>query len=742
MHLDNSFNRQYPSAMVDTKPISKRRRIVFAVLDLVTAAGVGILLKIGWTSSTLFLVLAGLLVLLLVASAVGLIVGKKWGRWLARIASFYQLGLLLLLILAVVFGASYLWGLYGSVGTGAALIFIVIAALLIEALGLLPLFKLRALGFCETYSDKWPRWLRWGSVGILVFAVLLALVVQGVVAYPGWEPLSEEQRTALLKTLAAAVEAEPGGEMPAEGEGGDLYVLRLMSGGKALLRVQARGNVDEATQKLAVMIRAGEWDRELKPYVVVDRVVARGGVIQAPLFFALSIVPGLDGLGDEVGGREVVLLPQELINRRMLTRERPIPFVPDFRLGVSRKNAVTNLCRLAGKRGKCPVEGLHRLRTESWVLHGDRAVPLVRGRPPRPEVDRETARQAARAGGDYILQALNQDDRFTYKLDGVSGKTGQGGYSLPRHAGTTWFLVQLYQHTKDDRYLAGAERGLSFLAAKMAPCGDTRRCIPAGAAVTLGTQALPLIAFIEHARVTGSRQWITQIHQLADMVLHMQKPDGDFHHYFNPRTNQPSAGRGFYAQGQAAMALSMAAGLTQDARYQEGAKKAMDFLAGPYWDFFLGGFFFLEEHWTCLAAREAYSVFNDVDHARLCIDIGRFHRHLQHDAGAPFDDYVGGVGFSAFFPPHTTPTASRAEAMVAAYDLALQIEEPADDLKEGIRQAIGFLMHNQFRAEDAYLLNDADLAAGGVIWNYLDPTIRIDTVQHSCSVMLLGAEVL
>jgi len=711
------------------------------VLDLVTAAGVGILLLIVWTSSTLFLVLSGLLVLLLVASAVGLIVGKKWGRWLARIASFYQLGLLILFLMAVVFGASYLWGLYGSVGAGAALIFIVIGALLIEALGLLPLFKLRALGFCETYPDKWPTWLRWGSVGILVFTVVMALVVRGVVAYPDWEPLSEKQCTTMLKTLAAAVEGEPGGEMPTEGGGGELYVLRLMHGGKTLLRVQARGGVEEATKKLAGMIRAAKWERGLKPYVVVDRVVARGGVIQTPLFFALSIVPGLDGLGGEVDGREVVLLPQELIIKRMLTRERPIPFVPDFKMGVSRKNAVSRLCRLASKK-KCRVDGLHRLRTESWVLHGDRAVSLVRGRPPRPKVDRQTVLQAARSGGDYVLRAQREDGSFTSKLDGVSGSTSQGGYSLPRHAGTSWFLIQLYRHTEDDRYLQGAERGLSFLAAKLAPCGEKWTCIPAGAAVSLGTQALSLIAFVEHARATGSQKWIAQIRQLADMVLHLQRPDGDLHHWFNPKTSQTMEGRSFYAPGQAAMALSMVAGLTNDAGYKDGAKKAMDFLAGPYWDFFLGGFFFLEEHWTCLAAREAFSIFADENHAKLCIDIGRFHRHLQHDAGAPFDDYVGGVGFSAFFPPHTTPTAARAEAMIAAYELSRKIDEPAEDLKQGIRQAIGFLMHNQFRREDAYLLKDAELAAGGVIWNYLDPTVRIDTVQHACSVMLLGAQYL
>ena len=166
---------------MSAKSISSTRRIVFAALDLMTAAGVGVLLKVVWTSSTLFLVLAALLVLVLVGSAVGLLFNRKWGRWLARVASFYQLALVVAFILAVVFGASYLWGLYGNVGTGAGLIFIVIGALLIEVLGLLPLFKLRALGFCETYPNKWPAWLRWGGVGVIVLAVVLAL--GAIVAY-------------------------------------------------------------------------------------------------------------------------------------------------------------------------------------------------------------------------------------------------------------------------------------------------------------------------------------------------------------------------------------------------------------------------------------------------------------------------------------------------------------------------------------------------------------------------------
>jgi hypothetical protein len=136
----------------------RRLRWVFCVLDLLTAAGVLLLLSVIWSRSALFTAASILLAALLAASAVCLFMDAGWARRVVRIASYYQLALLFLAILAIVFGASYLWGLYGQVGTGAALVFILIGAVLIEMFGLLPLFKLRSLGWRETAGLRGVAW--------------------------------------------------------------------------------------------------------------------------------------------------------------------------------------------------------------------------------------------------------------------------------------------------------------------------------------------------------------------------------------------------------------------------------------------------------------------------------------------------------------------------------------------------------------------------------------------------------
>jgi hypothetical protein len=305
-------------------------------------------------------------------------------------------------------------------------------------------------------------------------------------------------------------------------------------------------------------------------------------------------------------------------------------------------------------------------------------------------------------------------------------------------------LLVLARETGDARYTRGAERALDWLEGQIGPCGAGLRCIPHGRRASLGSQALSLIAFADHARITGSERYRAAINDLTAAVLALQKADGDFHFQWDIERGAIVEGpRQFYAAGQAAMALAVVADLTGSTANRDAARGAMDFLAGPYWDFFAGDFFFIEEHWTCLAAQEAWKLFGDRRHAELCVEIGSFTRQLQHRASeTAFADYVGGVGFGPFFPPHTTPTASRGEAMIAAYRLSVELGQPDEDLREGVRDAVGFLRHNQYTETDTYLFASDSDAVGGVPWNYLDPTVRIDTVQHASSVMLLGASIL
>jgi hypothetical protein len=90
--------------------------------------------------------LAGsVLALAFIACGVGFILGKPWahkaGLWVAGVATVAGVGL----VTALAFTASYLSGLYGPVGSGGALLLIVVAALLVPYLVVFPAAQLYAL---------------------------------------------------------------------------------------------------------------------------------------------------------------------------------------------------------------------------------------------------------------------------------------------------------------------------------------------------------------------------------------------------------------------------------------------------------------------------------------------------------------------------------------------------------------------------------------------------------------------
>jgi hypothetical protein len=85
------------------------------------------------------------LVLLLAVSGVALLARSPWSARAAVVASATALAAGLLLVTALALSASYLAGVYGPVGRGGAIIFILVIALAIPYLIALPLLELLGL---------------------------------------------------------------------------------------------------------------------------------------------------------------------------------------------------------------------------------------------------------------------------------------------------------------------------------------------------------------------------------------------------------------------------------------------------------------------------------------------------------------------------------------------------------------------------------------------------------------------
>jgi hypothetical protein len=592
--------------------------------------------------------------------------------------------------------------------------------------------------------------------------------------------LDAAERAAVMATLRAGLADPPGTiALPAgvhRSLAGPLAVT-VWSNGRSVARVDATGaGVAAAAAAAARLLRDQAAVRALPPgdrasaRLQVDLVTGTGplGGGGGSWLFDRFAIPGIgemlaansgvDGIGAERDGKRVLLLPHELVAARLLTAKRPSDAVPELTMGIDLAKIGQLLAVRAGAPHALAPSELFRFRTDTFVEAPDHtAAPLslYRGLPAAPKLSAQVLRDAALRGGRYLVEHLAPNGRYIYQHDlWTGGRTDAsrlgGNYSMPRHAGTTYFLAELYRITQEPWLREPIERAFAHLADLLAQgqCGGTH---PDGTAFDcvldrgervahLGSTALTVVALVEYQRATGDPRYLPLTEKLAAWLLSMQRRDGSFRHLYDSTTHTPDeTSELFYYAGEAALALARMHAITGEARYAAAAERALDWLVGWY-DFFMAGFFYGEEHWTCIAAEAIWPAVQREEYMEFCHGYGAFLRAQQAEAGEhpDEDDYAGAYGVTPFVVPYNTPAGSRTEAMISAYLLGKHHGSPDPRVAAQIRAALQYALGQQIRSDSAYnVIGQADGAMPGTP---IDRTIRIDYVQHVCSAMIRASE--
>jgi hypothetical protein len=446
-----------------------------------------------------------------------------------------------------------------------------------------------------------------------------------------------------------------------------------------------------------------------------------------PPILALSVDPGRDGLRRVEGGAERVLLPDDLVRRDRFGNVPILPGLRELRLGL---DAGWALGRLGGGGH------LERLRTEGWVEHDGRALPVDRADTPGPDPTPEALRAAAIAGGDFILRQIQPDGRFHYRYLAFDGtQPADGEYSIPRHAGTVYSLALLARFTGEARFRAGAEKAAAWLVGRIAACGSPElACVAEGRSAELGSSALTLVAMLEYQRSTGDERYAPVARRLAAFLRSMQRPDGEFHHVFDLRGGRPDPRvREMFSSEEAALALVMAHRvLGEDAG---AAERALDYLTGPKYAYFLGRFTYGADAWTCVAADEAWPDLQKPAYLDFCLGYARFLRRIQYDDPGR----AGHYGFGSFMVPQAPAAAGFSEATISTWLLSRNAGAPADDVRAQTRAALGALLHDQVRDDNAWLMRDPAAARGAIRRSVVQQEARIDFTQHAVSALIRGS---
>ncbi len=588
---------------------------------------------------------------------------------------------------------------------------------------------------------------------------------------PQPDRLGDADRTAVMASLRAAL---MGSSVPCQVDRPveDTLAVTVWSKGRAVARIDGHGtSVGAATQDAAERMRSFG---PIKLMPAEDREAARlqvdvitgsaplGGIERYAvpgIAEMLAINPGVEGIGAVIGGTEVVLLPDELVTAKVLAAKRPSNAMPDFAMGIDLTRIGTLLQTRAQATSPIASAELFRFRTDTFVerpvsMRPGAPIQLYRGNAAPPSLSASTLREAALAGGRFLVAHLAPNGRYVYEHELSTGKqtdpVRSNNYSMPRHAGTTYFLAELYRITKEAWLREPIERAFHHLAELLA-AGNCGSRLPDGTEIDcvldrneqiaqLGSTALAVVALAEFQRATGDATYLPIATKFASFLLFMQRADGSFRHLYDPKTQQPDGqAELLYYSGEASLALARMYIVTKDERYATAANKGLAWLVHWY-DFFMGGFFYGEEHWTCIAAEAAWPTANDPDYKDFCHGYGAFLRAQQPVPGEhpDQDDFAGAYNLTSFVPPYNTPAGSRTEAMISAYLLGKHHGKPDADVRGQIVAALQYVLGQQIRPENDF--NVIGPGLGGMPGSPIDRNVRIDYVQHVCSAMIRASE--
>src|SRR5256714_7910773 len=443
----------------------------------------------------------------------------------------------------------------------------------------------------------------------------------------------------------------------------------------------------------------------------------------ASLSAAQLIQPGVEGIAIQARGQTFYLPPSQLIAARI--------FADD----ADAQPAEELLDRAANYLGIYDWRGagvrLRRFRTVAFVEdRWQRTALELTACGLRQEINRARLEQTARAGGDYLIRAMKADGSFHYFYDPTTEIAGEGDYNIVRHAGATIALLQLYEATREARYLEAARLALVFLQRRFrrAREADAVYVLDDDGKAKLGANGLALIALGLQMRLDARSADRANARRLANLILRMQHRDGSFASY-SALKDGPHERASLYYPGEALLGLIELYRQTGGRRLLDAARRGADYLIARQRRMSR----LPPDAWLMQALEALYSMTREPPLAAHAINLGEAMIGEQYtESQMPF--YVGGYGPGV---PRATPAASRAEGLLAAWRLARLTEDPrAARLAEALKLSARFQLSQQFNEENSYSLAHPERAAGGFRESLTSPRIRIDYVQHNVSALL------
>jgi hypothetical protein len=498
-----------------------------------------------------------------------------------------------------------------------------------------------------------------------------------------------------------------------------------------------RGATDRFSRDRALTALAG-WPPSASPPVLFTISYSRGtgSLWEAiPFISNIALVPMLEGVVAELGSRRIYLPPEKLWSAKVYESAVQTP-IADLTFGVDLYKIGW---QLAGQLGvsRDYLYSRGKVRRFRASLISAEPYPASYAR-----LDSKSLRDAAREGARFLLRHQQSDGRFTYLYNaGLGQPVESDDYSLPRHAGTIFFLAQAGRLLGMPEARTGALRGLDWIRQNAVQhCGaPDRPCIGTDLTPNVGSSALTALAAAE-ILLTEDVPWVRELSTgLTRFIRFMQRPDGELKHVYDQRTRQPVDIQRMYYSGEAAFALFHSYRVSKNHQDLEVAIRLMSHLTGAAWSFFGSRYYYGEEHWTCHATAAAAQFMKVPQALDFCERWCAYNQKLQYRDTSPWP-IRGAYGVGPVLLPRLTPVSSRTEAAISTFRVARAYGHNTAQLRQQIEAGLDFIVRYRWAPGPNYLFYHPDFAYGGIPGSPVDLAARNDFVQHAGTAMLLWAE--
>ncbi len=358
------------------------------------------------------------------------------------------------------------------------------------------------------------------------------------------------------------------------------------------------------------------------------------------------------------------------------------------------------------------------------------------------------------AAGNYFKEHQFENGRFEYLLNTSDKLSGKDIYNVVRHAGVVYALALYGQHTGDSQFSGVLQQASQYLwdinikavdntghLAVWSVPGENFYVDSFGKA-KLGATGLAIAGMIVEERISGEALPLDKLQKLGEFLLYMQLEDGGFYSSYHEKAGRVEPKKYQYYPGEAALGLCALYERDPQAKWLEGAIKAVSLSANALEE--------MEEkaidHWDLIAIAKIFDLLKAEGKDLSSYDyLMVYSRRLVERLLAEWNSSTVKGSFMSDYG--TTPTATRIEGLTAIAPYLKEDKELLQPTLTVIKEACTFLMNSQF-TEGPYkggipmatkkkeYENSRESRFAINRYNKIAPEIRIDYVQHAMCALL------